>query len=79
MLYSCCSPWRLCLNPHSLCLAAPTFETSTAASEDAPAPEGGSFVTKTVSGYLDYTTTVGNTVMVFTSDKGGRGEYATNE
>ena len=32
--------------------------------------EGGNFVTKTVSGFLDFTTTVGNTVMVFTPEGG---------
>ena len=32
--------------------------------------EEGNFVTKTVSGFLDFTTTVGNTVMVFTPEGG---------
>ncbi len=67
-------------------LVSPTFETRTPPQsafddDDGGAANGGSggfgndlsgFVTKTVTGFLDFTTTVGNTVMVFTPEGGKR-------
>ena len=40
-------------------------ETSQSPAADKPAPAQNDFTTQTVYGFLDFTTTIGNTVMVF--------------
>ena len=55
--------------------ASATFETppgsdSKEGDSDDMRIDESNFVTKTVSGFLDFTTTVGNTVMVFTPEGG---------
>ena len=59
-------------------LVSPTFETRAGSSSEEDGPRRNSnndllgYVTKTVTGFLDFTTTVGNTVMVFTPEGGKR-------
>ncbi|XP_049825714.1 uncharacterized protein LOC109601708 isoform X2 [Aethina tumida] len=64
-LLACC----LLTVQQSLCSFGPVFinpdATSTTNAGATDAPDQGNYVTQTVYGFLDFTTTIGNTVMVF--------------
>lgn len=65
-----------------LCIYEPVYNFSVAASVAQvyenpvePAATNDDFITQTVYGFLDFTTTIGNTVMVFSPQSAPPGEY----
>lgn len=59
-------------------IGGPVFINPSVAAAASVPPTGsqGSFVTQTVYGFLDFTTTIGNTVMVFSPQSAAPGTYS---